>query len=286
MTYELSLSCNFFTQIVEDTQQKKGVEMNDLRIFENREFGKVRTSIINDEPYFNLTDVCRILEIKNPSDAKSRLKKDGVGTTEVIDNIGRKQLANFINESNLYKLVFQSRKPEAERFADWVTSEVLPSIRKHGAYMTESVIERTLTDPDYLIQLATTLKEEKQRRIAAEEENERNKPKVLFSDSCEVAENSILIGEFAKRLKQNGLENMGQNRLFATLRNQGYLCKTGERRNQPTQRSMEQGLFETKVRVINNPDGSTRTTTTTKMTGKGQIYFTNKFLGGSYGQEF
>lgn len=260
--------------------------MNDLRIFENQEFGQVRTSLINDEPWFNLTDVCRILEINNPSQAKKRLNRDGVISNEVIDNIGRKQQANFINESNLYKLIFQSRKPEAERFADWVTSEVLPTIRKHGAYMTETVIERTLTDPDYLIQLATTLKEERQRRLLAEEENERNKPKVLLSDSCEVAENSILIGEFAKRLKQNGLPNMGQNRLFATLRNQGYLCKNGERRNQPTQKSMEQGLFETKVRVINNPDGSTRTTTTTKMTGKGQIYFTNKFLGGSYGQEF
>ena len=258
--------------------------MNDLRIFENKDFGQVRTSIINDEPYFNLTDVCRILEINNPSQAKTRLNRDGVISNEVIDNIGRKQQANFINESNLYKLIFQSRKLEAEKFADWVTSEVLPTIRKHGAYMTETVIERTLTDPDYLIQLATTLKEEKQRRILAEEENERNKPKVLFSDSCEVAENSILIGEFAKRLKQNGLADMGQNRLFALLRDKGYLCKGGERKNQPTQRSMEQGLFETKVRVINNPDGSTRTTTTTKMTGKGQIYFTNKFLGGTYGQ--
>lgn len=262
--------------------------MNELEIFKNKDFGEVRTSIINDEPYFNLNDVCRILDIRNPSDAKSRLRKDGVGTTEVGVVTGTKSdgsdaiqyvKANFINESNLYKLIFQSRKPEAERFADWVTSEVLPTIRKHGAYMTETVIERTLTDPDYLIQLATTLKEEKQRRIAAEEENERNKPKVLFSDSCEVAENSILIGEFAKRMKQNGLPNMGQNRLFAYLRNQGYLCKNGERRNRPTQKSMEQGLFETKVRVINNPDGSTRTTTTTKMTGKGQIYFTNKLLG-------
>ena len=262
--------------------------MNDLRIFENKEFGKVRTSIVNDEPYFSLNDICQILEINNPRMAKTRLNQNGVSTTDVGVVTGKKSdgtdaiqyvKMNFINESNLYKLVFQSRKPEAEKFADWVTSEVLPTIRRHGAYMTETVIERTLTDPDYLIQLATTLKEEKQRRIAAEEENERNRPKVLFSDSCEVAENSILIGEFAKRLKQNGLPNMGQNRLFALLRDQGYLCKGGERRNQPTQRSMEQGLFETKVRVINNPDGSTRTTTTTKMTGKGQIYFTNKFLG-------
>ena len=269
--------------------------MNDLKIFENQEFGQVRTSIINDEPYFNLNDVCDILEISNPRMAKTRLNKDGVSSTDIGVVTGKKAdgsdaiqnvKMNFINESNLYKLIFQSRKPEAERFADWVTSEVLPSIRKHGAYMTETVIERTLTDPDYLIQLAITLKEEKQKRLEAEETIERNRPKVLFSDSCEVAENSILIGEFAKRLKQNGLPNMGQNRLFATLRNQGYLCKNGERRNQPTQKSMEQGLFETKVRVINNPDGSTRTTTTTKMTGKGQIYFTNKFLGGSYGQEF
>ena len=252
--------------------------MNDLRIFKNEDFGEVRTSIINDEPYFNLADVCRVLEINNPRMAKTRLSEKGVSTTDILTN-GGKQQANFINESNLYKLIFQSRKPEAERFADWVTSEVLPTIRKHGAYMTESVIERTLTDPDYLIQLATTLKEEKQKRLEAEETIERNRPKVLFSDSCEVAENSILIGEFAKRLKQNGLPKMGQNRLFTYLRNQGYLCKNGERRNQPTQKSMEQGLFETKVRVINNPDGSTRTTTTTKMTGKGQIYFTNKLLG-------
>lgn len=252
--------------------------MNELKIFKNENFGEVRTSIINNEPWFSLADVCRILEINNPRMAKTRLSEKGVSTTDILTNGGVQQ-ANFINESNLYKLIFQSRKPEAERFADWVTSEVLPTIRRHGAYMTETVIERTLTDPDYLIQLATTLKEERQRRLLAEEENERNKPKVLFSDSCEVAENSILIGEFAKRMKQNGLPNMGQNRLFTYLRNQGYLCKNGERRNQPTQKSMEQGLFETKVRVINNPDGSTRTTMTTKMTGKGQIYFTNKLLG-------
>lgn len=253
--------------------------MKDLKIFNNNEFGEVRTSIIDDEPYFALNDVCRILEIVNPRNVKARLNGDGVHSMDGVDSLGRRTDVTMINEPNLYKLVFQSRKPEAERFADWVTSEVLPAIRKHGAYMTEGVIARTLSDPDYLIQLATTLKEEKRRRVLAEEENERNKPKVLFSDSCEVAENSILIGEFAKRLKQNGMDNMGQNRLFALLRDQGYLCKGGERRNQPTQKSMEQGLFETKVRVINNPDGSTRTTTTTKMTGKGQIYFTNKFLG-------
>lgn len=252
--------------------------MQELQIFKNNEFGEVRTRVINNEPYFSLNDVCRILEIKNTSDAKSRLNKDGVGTTEVIDSLGRTQLANFINEPNLYKLVFQSRKAEAERFANWVTSDVLPSIRRHGAYMSSEVIEKTLSDPDYLIRLATNLKEEKAKRALAEAQIEKDKPKVLFADSCEVAENSILIGEFAKRLKQNGYD-IGQNKLFDWLRQHDYLCKSGERKNLPTQYSMERGLFEVKTRIMSNPNGSVRTTSTTKITGKGQIYFTNKFLG-------
>lgn len=252
--------------------------MQELQIFKNNQFGEVRTKVINNEPYFSLNDVCRILEINNPSQAKTRLNKDGVISNEVIDSMGRTQQANFINESNLYKLIFQSRKSEAEKFADWVTSEVLPTIRKHGAYMSSEVIEKTLSDPDYLIRLATNLKEEKAKRALAEAQIEKDKPKVLFADSCEVAENSILIGEFAKRLKQNGYD-IGQNKLFEWLRQHDYLCKSGERKNLPTQYSMERGLFEIKTRVFSNPNGSVRTTSTTKITGRGQIYFTNKFLG-------
>lgn len=251
--------------------------MNELQIFKNNEFGEIRTKMISNEPYFMLSDVCRVLEIKNSRDAKSRLNEYGVGATDIIDSLGRVQKADFINESNLYKLVFQSRKPQAEKFSDWVTSEVLPTIRKHGAYMSSEVIEKTLSDPDYLIRLATNLKEEKAKRALAEAQIERNKPKVLFADSCEVAENSILIGEFAKRLKQNGY-NIGQNKLFEWLRQHDYLCKSGERKNLPTQYSMERGLFEVKTRIVSNPNGSVRTTSTTKVTGKGQIYFTNKFL--------
>lgn len=251
--------------------------MQELQIFKNNQFGEVRTKVINNEPYFSLNDVCRILEINNPSQAKTRLNKDGVISNEVIDSMGRTQQANFINESNLYKLIFQSRKTEAEKFADWVTSEVLPTIRKHGAYMSSEVIEKTLSDPDYLIRLATNLKEEKAKRALAEAQIEKDKPKVLFADSCEVAENSILIGEFAKRLKQNGFD-IGQNKLFEWLRQHDYLCKSGERKNLPTQYSMERGLFEVKTRIVSNPNGSVRTTSTTKVTGKGQIYFTNKFL--------
>ena len=252
--------------------------MQELQIFKNNQFGEVRTKVINNEPYFSLNDVCRILEINNPRMAKTRLNGDGVSTTDGVDSLGRKADVTMINEPNLYKLVFQSRKAEAEKFADWVTSEVLPTIRKHGAYMSSEVIEKTLSDPDYLIRLATNLKEEKAKRALAEAQIEKDKPKVLFADSCEVAENSILIGEFAKRLKQNGFD-IGQNKLFEWLRQHDYLCKSGERKNLPTQYSMERGLFEIKTRVFSNPNGSVRTTSTTKITGRGQIYFTNKFLG-------
>lgn len=259
--------------------------MNNLKIFENNEFGEVRTTVIDDEPYFSLNDVCRILEIKNPRDAKSRLNLDGVGTTDGVDSLGRRTDVTMINESNLYKLIFQSRKPEAERFADWVTSEVLPSIRKHGAYMTDGVIERTLTDPDYLIMLATNLKEEKAKRALAEAVNERNKPKVLFADTVSASKRSCLMGELAKMISQEAIrqgkldKKIGQNKLFAWMRNKGYLCKGGERRNQPKQTYIEQGLFEMKKGSYINSDGVSIITTTPKVTGKGQIYFVNKFLG-------
>lgn len=259
--------------------------MKDLKIFENNEFGEVRTTVIDDEPYFSLNDVCRILEIKNPRDAKSRLNLDGVGSTDGVDSLGRRTDVTMINESNLYKLIFQSRKPEAERFADWVTSEVLPAIRKHGAYMTDGVIERTLTDPDYLIMLANNLKEEKAKRALAEAVNEKNKPKVLFADTVSASKRSCLMGELAKMISQEAIrqgkldKKIGQNKLFAWMRNKGYLCKGGERRNQPKQAYVEQGLFEIKKGTRLDGQGNNVVTSTTKITGKGQIYFVNKFLG-------
>lgn len=258
--------------------------MNKLKIFENNEF-EIRTTVYNEEPYFSLNDVCKILELNNPSQAKTRLNKGGVISNEVIDSLGRTQKANFINEANLYKLAFQSRKPQAERFTDWVTSEVLPAIRKHGAYMTDGVIERTLTDPDYLIMLATNLKEERAKRALAEAENERNKPKVLFADTVAASNKSCLMGELAKMISQEAIRQgkidgkIGQNKLFAWMRNNGYLCKSGERKNQPLQQYVEQGLFEMKKGSYVDSRGANVVTTTTKVTGKGQIYFINKFLG-------
>lgn len=267
--------------------------MNKLEIFENNEF-EIRTTTINNEPYFSLSDICNVLDIKNSRDAKSRLNPNGVGSTDVgvvtgIKADGSKAVQNvimtFINESNLYKLAFQSRKPQAERFTDWVTSEVLPTIRKHGAYMSEEVIEKTLSDPDYLIRLATNLKEERAKRMLAEAEVTRNKPKVLFADTVAASQNSCLVGELAKLISQEAIRSgradvkIGQNKLFAWLRNEGYLCKSGERKNQPRQQYIDQGLFEIKKGSYVNSNGTMINTSTPKVTGKGQIYFVNKFLG-------
>lgn len=249
---------------------------NNIQIFQNQDFGEIRTIYQNETAYFCLIDVCRILDINNPRQAKTRLNPKGVISNDALTN-GGMQTTTFIDESNLYKLVFQSRKPEAERFTDWVTSEVLPSIRKHGAYMTDEVLEEALLNPDYIIKLATKLKEERLARLKAEEEIERNRSKVLFADAVSGSHTSVLIGDLAKLLKQNGVE-MGANRLFQRLRNDGYLMKHGESKNMPTQKSMEMKLFEVKERTISNPDGSIRLTRTPKVTGKGQQYFVNYFL--------
>jgi len=162
-------------------------------------------------------------------------------------------------------------------FRKWVTSEVLPSIRKHGAYMTNTTLEKALTSPDFLIQLATNLKEEQQKRIEAEQKIRSDAPKVLFADAVSTSRRSCLIAELAKILQQNGIK-IGQNRLFEWLRKNGYLCQKGQYYNQPSQKSMELGLFEIKQTTINKPDGSVLVSTTTKVTGKGQIYFVDKFL--------
>lgn len=217
------------------------------------------------------------MEIKNISDCKGRLNKKGVVTADTLTN-GGIQKSNFINESNLYKVIFQSRKPQAEAFTDWVTSEVLPSIRKHGAYATSETIESIISNPDNGIKLLQALKAEQDKNKALEVENTELKPKALFADAVASSKNSILIGELAKIIKAKGYD-IGQNKLFTWMRENGYLMKTGEAYNQPTQKSMDLGLMEIKKSTINNPDGSIRTTTTTKITGKGQVYFVNKFCG-------
>lgn len=249
--------------------------MNDILIFENPEFGQVRTVSKNGEPWFVAVDVCRALEIANSRDALTRLDEDEKGVAST-DTLGGRQDMQVINEPGLYSLVLGSRKPEARAFKRWITHEVIPSVRRHGMYATSEAVERMLNDPDALIRTLQALRAERDQRLALEAKAAEDAPKVLFASSVETSRQSILIGELAKLLSQNGAD-IGQNRLFEQLRRDGYLCMGGERRNLPTQRAMDMGLFEIKERAICNPDGSVRLTLTPKVTGKGQIYFINRY---------
>lgn len=248
--------------------------MNEIKIFDNPEFGKVRTMEINGEPYFVGREVAIILGYKNPFDALTKHVDEEDKGVANCDTLGGTQKMTVINESGLYSLILSSKLPKAKEFKRWVTSEVLPSIRKHGAY----AVDELLNDPEFAIKTFTALKEERQRSKRLSEQIEADKPKVIFADSVSAAKSSILIGDLAKILKQNGVD-IGQKRLFGWLRDNGYLIKSGSSRNMPTQRAAEMGLFEVKVSTVNNPDGSIRETKTTKVTGKGQVYFVNKFLG-------
>ena len=190
---------------------------------------------------------------------------------------------DFIPENVFYRLAMKAKNEIAERFQAKVADEIIPSIRKHGAYMTGDILEKALASPDFLIQLATKLKEEQEQNKTLMSENERMKPKEIFADAVAASKSSILIGELAKLLRQNGIDT-GEKRLFAWMRQQGFLIsRRGTDYNMPTQRSMELKLFEVKERTINHPDGSVRITKTTVVTGKGQQYFINKFLQGQNG---
>ena len=247
--------------------------MNELQIFENEEFGKVRTLVKDGEPWFVASDVCECLGLANPTVSVNRLDYD----ERAKFNLGRQGWVNIVNEYGLYNLVLGSRKPEAKNFKRWVTHEILPAIRKHGGYLTPDKVEEILTDPDSIIRLATQLKEERAKREAAEKVIEEQRPKALFADAVSASKTSILIGALAKLIRQNGVD-VGQKRLFEWLRKEGYLIKSGNDKNMPTQRSMEQGLLEVKEGSYVDGDGVNRITRTTKVTGKGQLYFVNKFL--------
>ena len=257
--------------------------MNELKVFENNQFGKLNIMIIDGKEYFPATDCAKVLGYSNPHKAIGDHCR-ALTKREVIDNLGRTQEMNFIPEGDLYRLIARSKLPAAEQFERWVFDEVLPSIRKHGGYLTPDKMEEALLNPDVLIRLATDLKNERAARIAVEQERaalagkvEQDAPKVLFADSVTASKQSILVGELAKLLRQNGV-NVGQNRMFEWLRRDGYLHRSGVQRNMPTQRAMDMVLFEVQERTINNPDGSVRLTRTPKITGKGQVYFLNKYI--------
>lgn len=255
--------------------------MNELQIFENAEFGQVRTVTIDNEPWFVGKDVATALGYKNTKDALAthiescdKIMGSQNATPSITDSMGRTQHPTWINESGLYALIFGSKLESAKRFKHWVTSDVLPSIRKHGVYAVDELIN----NPEMAIKAFTALKEEREKNKVLTADNQRMKPKEIFADAVASSKTSILIGDLAKILKQNGIET-GQKRLFEQLRQEGYLMKSGVSKNMPTQKSMEKGLFEVKETTINNPDGSIRVTKTTKVTGAGQQYFINKYLG-------
>lgn len=251
--------------------------MKELQIFNSEEFGEIRTVSINDEPWFVASDICRALDIQNVTQAVQKLDDD----ERSMFNIGRQGNANCVNEYGLYSLVLASRKPEAKKFKRWITHEVIPSIRKHGGYIAG---QESMTDDQLLAKallVAQSKIAERDQIIAQKQERiEQMKPKALFADAVSASKHSILIGDLAKLICQNGYL-IGQKRLFQWMRENGYLMTQGSSYNRPKQRYVEQGLFEIKESTINNPDGSVRITITPKVTGKGQVYFVNKFLGGS-----
>ena len=267
----------------------------EVTTFRNPEFGEIRAVLINGAIWFVGKDSAtalgysntkaaladhvddedkRILQRSEIATLENHLSKDAFPVNVVRGDVPNRGLT-IINESGLYSLILSSKLPGAKRFKRWVTAEILPSVRTHGAYMTPEVIERTLTDPDYIIQLATTLKMEQQKRRALEEKVKADAPAVFFAEAVTGADTNILIRDMAKLLAQNGAD-IGGNRLYEVLRRDGYLIKSGSDYNMPTQRAMELGLFFVKETPRIAKEGAV-IDRTTKVTPKGQKYFINRY---------
>ncbi len=279
--------------------------MNSIQIFKNPEFGEVRTAGTPENPLFCLADVARVLNLQTHK-VVERLDDGVLSKYPISDSLGREQLANFVNEDGLYDVILDSRKPEAKKFRKWVTSEVLPSIRKSGGYIASSPndtpedilaravlvaqesierknkqiseLQEAIDNKDQQLHIEAMRVEEKQQQIEDQQRTISDlTPGYNFSRAVEASKKSILISEMAKILTQNGYV-IGQNRLYKYLRDNGYLFSKGEQYNLPVQRYMEMGIFEIKKVVISQPGGTAITTNTTKITPKGQIYFVNKFI--------
>ena len=259
--------------------------MKDIQIFNNPEFGEVRTVVIDDEPWFVGKDVAAALKYEKPTKAVSdhvdeEDKKMGPqnGAPSIVDKLGRQQYPTFINESGFYALVLSSKLPSAQKFKHWVTNDVLPSIRKHGAYMTTDTMARVISDPDFAIGLLQALKAEQEKSKDLEARIEREKPMTELGKAITSAEENISIGDMAKILRQNGA-HVGRTRLFEKLRDDNLLQKSKNEWNIPTQKAMESGLFHIKETTWTNPATGFRSITkTTEITPKGQSYFIAKYL--------
>ncbi len=265
-----------------------------LQKFTNKEFGEIRTLEKDNEVWFVGRDIANILgytktdamyRVVDESDKQMIDPQNPIfkgfpqnGGSNILEKNPNVRRMTIINESGLYQAIFSSILPKAKKFKRWVTSEVLPTIRQHGAYMTPETIEKTLTDPDFLIKLASSLKEEQEKRRLAEAELEETRPKAIFADSVANSKSTILIRDLAKILKGNGID-IGEKRLFKWMREKGYLIKQkGRDYNSPTQRAMDIGLFRIKESTITHSDGRVTINKTPLVTGKGQTYFVRKFL--------
>lgn len=251
--------------------------MSNLAVFDNREFGQIRALVDSQgAPAFVAKDVCLALGIGKYRDAVSTIDDDERGSV-LVDTPGGRQQMTTVTEPGFYKLVMRSRKPEAKAFQRWVTHEVLPALRRDGGYMVaraDETPEETMARAVLLAQ--QTIDRQRSRIAGLEAENEEMRPKALFADAVAASDGTCLIGEFAKMLRQNGVD-IGQNRLFVMLREDGYLGKVGQNRNVPTQRSMELGLFRIKETAITHSDGHVTINRTPKLTGKGQRYFLERY---------
>lgn len=269
---------------------------NEIQIFKHPQFGEIRAVEIDGEPWLAGKDVCEFFGDTNYRRSLARLDEDE-RVCHKWNTPGGPQSMTFVNEAGFYSLLFNMKPQKAKgvsqndflilersqklkSFKHWVTSEVLPSIRKHGAYLTPQVQSEILNNPDFLISLANKIKEEQEKNRALLEENNSLKPKALFADAVSVSDSEILIGALAKLLKQNGV-NIGRNRLFEVLRREGYLIRDNTReKSLPTQKSMDMGLFRVKETTI-HANGEVIISCTPYVTGKGQIYFMDRFLSGA-----
>ena len=252
------------------------MQNSELKIF-NYENANVRTTVRNGEIWFVLKDVCDVLSIQNYRNVSAKLEDDEKDVHQ-MDTLGGRQKIIIVNESGLYKTIFRSDKPEAKKFMRWITHEVLPTIRKHGAYITSDKMEELMTDPDTWVKLIRTLQQERREKAMLQNQIEIDRPKIVFADAVSVSESDVLIGELAKILKGNGVD-IGQNRLFERLRNDGFLVRrNGGDYNMPTQKAMDRQLFKIKETAITHSDGHVTINKTVKVTGKGQLYFVNLFL--------
>ena len=252
--------------------------MNGIQIFQNPTFGKVRALNIDGEPWFVGKDVAAALGYKNTKDALIRHVDDEDKRGSRFPTPSGEQNMTIVNESGLYSLILSSKLESAKAFKRWVTAEVLPGIRKHGAYMTPATLEAALLNPDTLIRLATELKSEREQKEALQAKIALDAPKVLYAETVAGAKDGMLIREFCKILRDNG-KDIGEKRMFADLRALGFLIKAeGLDRNKPTQRAMDMGLFSIKETAIAKPNGETTTRTTPLLTDKGRQYFTKLYL--------